>query len=80
MTPTFVCDALGGGGKRELHSYEHYDQQTGIGVYRSPVVDPDRPFFSFDPLRTLSARVRMAWRSPDLRQAMVARAVAAAGM
>lgn len=80
MTPTFVCDALGGGGKRELHSYEHYDPQTGIGVYRSPVVDPDRPFFSFDPLRTLSARVRMAWRSPDLRQAMVARAVAAAGM
>jgi lysine 2,3-aminomutase len=80
MTPTFVCDALGGGGKRELHSYEHYDQQTGIAVYRSPVVDPDRPFFSFDPLRTLPANMRWAWRSKAMRQSMVAQAVAGAGM
>ena len=25
-TPTFVCDAPGGGGKRDVHSYEYYDR------------------------------------------------------
>ena len=27
-TPTFVCDAPGGGGKRDVHSYEYYDRDT----------------------------------------------------
>ena len=75
MTPTFVCDTVGGGGKRDLHSYELYDEARGIAVYRSPVVDPERPFFYFDPLRTLSEPLRRAWRSPQLRDAMVGAAV-----
>ena len=28
-TPTFVVDAPGGGGKRDVHSFEHYDRTTG---------------------------------------------------
>ena len=32
-TPTFVVDAPGGGGKRDAHSFEHYNRTTGISVY-----------------------------------------------
>jgi lysine 2,3-aminomutase len=39
-TPTFVVDAPGGGGKRDAHSYEHYDRTTGISVYTAPAVKP----------------------------------------
>ncbi len=35
-TPTFVCDAPGGGGKRDVHSYEYYDRENGIAVYAAP--------------------------------------------
>ena len=34
-TPTVVVDAPGGGGKRDAHSYEHYDRTTEIPVVRS---------------------------------------------
>jgi lysine 2,3-aminomutase len=37
-TPTFVVDMPGGGGKRDVHSFEYYDRETGISVYRSPTV------------------------------------------
>ncbi len=37
-TPTVVVDAPGGGGKRDAHSYEHYDRTTGISVFTSPSV------------------------------------------
>lgn len=80
MTPTFVCDAYGGGGKRELHSFEHYDDARGIAVYRSPVVDPERPFFYFDPLRCLTPHLRKAWQRETPRQEMVAQAVERAGL
>ena len=35
-TPTFVVDAPGGGGKRDAHSYEYYDRETGVSVYTAP--------------------------------------------
>lgn len=38
-TPTFVTDAPGGGGKRCVHSYDHYDPIIGVSVYRSPSVE-----------------------------------------
>src|SRR5262249_16257530 len=44
-TPTFVVDAPGGGGKRDAHSFEHYNRTTGISVYASPAVKPGRLFF-----------------------------------
>ena len=38
-TPVFVVDAPGGGGKRDAHSYEHYNRETGVSVYKSPNVN-----------------------------------------
>src|SRR5262252_3896796 len=35
-TPTLVVDAPGGGGKRDAHSYEHYDRTTGVFVFEVP--------------------------------------------
>ncbi|PID39048.1 MAG: lysine 2,3-aminomutase [Proteobacteria bacterium] len=71
MTPTFVCDAYGGGGKRDLHAYEYYDDKRGIAVYRSPVVDAERSFFYFDPLRSLERPMRRAWEIPELRERLI---------
>lgn len=70
-TPTFVCDVRGGGGKRDLHSYEVYDERLGIAVYRSPVVDPGRAFFYFDPLRGLDEEVRASWLCKGERRRMI---------
>ena len=39
-TPTFICDAPGGGGKRDVHSFEHYDRENGISVWTAPSVKP----------------------------------------
>ena len=46
-TPTFVVDTLGGGGKRSIHSYVHYDRDTGVSVYTAPSVKPGY-FMYFD--------------------------------
>src|SRR6185369_16310298 len=48
-TPLVVVDAPGGGGKRDAHSYEHYDRTTGISVYTAPAVRPGDHFLYFDP-------------------------------
>lgn len=79
MTPTFVCDAMGGGGKRDLHSHEDYDPESGIAVYRSPVVDEDRPFFYFDPLRSVSREMRSKWHSKEGRARLLRLATERAG-
>jgi lysine 2,3-aminomutase len=80
MTPTFVCDAMGGGGKRDLHSYEQYEPETGIAIYRSPVVSSDRLFFYFDPLRNVSPPVRRAWHNEHGRERLLRQAVERAGL
>ena len=77
-TPTFVVDAPGGGGKRVVHSYEHYDEVTGISVYRSPNVDPDAYYCYFDPIDTLPEEGRARWADPAQHDAMVREAVEAA--
>lgn len=79
-TPTFVCDAYGGGGKRALNSFETYDRRVGVAVYRSPVVDPGRAFFYFDPLRGLDEKVREAWRVPAKRRRMIDSTVERSGL
>lgn len=73
-TPTFVCDAPGGGGKRAVHSYEHYNRQTGIAVYTSPAVKPGF-FVYFDPIESLSASMQEAWQDKDKQEAMIADAL-----
>lgn len=77
-TPTFVVDAPGGGGKRDVHSYEHYDRETGISVYTAPSVKEGRYFLYFDPLHSLSETVRGAWFDPKQREEMKRAALTAA--
>jgi lysine 2,3-aminomutase len=70
-TPLFVVDAPGGGGKRDVHSYEHYDRETGISVYAAPAVKKGQLFTYVDPMRSLSADVQAAWRDPKQRDTMI---------
>ncbi len=79
-TPVFVVDAPGGGGKRDAHSYEHYDRATGISVYTAPSVKPDKFFLYFDPVDTLSPDVQKRWHDPVEQQAMVDDALRAASV
>lgn len=78
-TPTFVTDAPGGGGKRVVHSWEHYDEETGIAVYRSPAVDSDKAYLYFDPLSRLSNDAQERWEDESEHEAMIGEAVQAAG-
>lgn len=77
-TPTFVVDAPGGGGKRDIHSFEHYDRTTGISVYTAPSVKPGRFFFYFDPIDQLPPEGQARWADPAQHQVMVDEALAAA--
>ena len=79
-TPTFIVDAPGGGGKRDAHSFEHYDRETGVSVYSAPSVKPGEFFCYFDPLASLSESVRTRWGDESSRKEMVAAAFAAAGV
>ena len=74
-TPVFVVDAPGGGGKRDIHSFEWYDRRTGISVYTAPAVKPGRYFVYVDPLDALDPDVQQAWHDPARRQEMIDDAV-----
>ena len=74
-TPTFVVDALGGGGKRGVHSYEHYDRETGISVYMAPSVKPGKHFLYFDPIHLLPEYGRRRWANPAEHSKMVQEAL-----
>ncbi len=77
-TPTFVVDAPGGGGKRDAHSFEHYDRTTGVSVFRSPNIDADAYYCYFDPIDVLPEAGRRRWADGSQHDAIVAEAVAAA--
>ncbi len=70
-TPTFVVDAPGGGGKRDAHSYEYYDRDTGISVYTAPSVKPGQTFTYFDPLHQLATHQQRRWADPIEQRAMI---------
>lgn len=78
-TPTFVVDAPGGGGKRDAHSYEHYDRTTGISVFQSPSVKPGHRYIYFDPIDQLPAEGQARWADPREHQQMIDEALAASG-
>jgi lysine 2,3-aminomutase len=78
-TPTFVVDAPGGGGKRDAHSYEHYDRTTGISVFVSPSVKAGQRYVYFDPIDRLPEEGRRRWAEPGEHQKMIDEALAAAG-
>ena len=51
MTPTFVVDLPGGGGKRLAASYETYDKKSGISTFLAPSVkDGTKVYMYHDPL------------------------------
>lgn len=77
-TPTFVVDAPGGGGKRDAHSYDYYDRNTGVSVYSAPSVKKDQFFPYFDPLNALSPSVQADWQDASKRDQMLNDAVSAA--
>jgi lysine 2,3-aminomutase len=74
-TPTFVCDAPGGGGKRDVHSYDYYDPSTGISVFSAPSVKPGRFFTYFDPIDALPEKGRLKWADPRQHQKMIDEAI-----
>lgn len=77
-TPIFIVDTLGGGGKRDGHSYEYYDVETGVAVYQSPTVRPGEYFYYFDPIDCLDGAVQDRWADPIEREQMKEEALAAA--
>jgi lysine 2,3-aminomutase len=79
-TPTFVCDAPGGGGKRDVHSYERYDRENGIAVYAAPSVKPGKAFIYFDPIDQLSPAARERWKDEVVREEMIHEALRNAGV
>ncbi len=70
-TPTFVTDAPGGGGKRGVHSYDFYDEETGISVYRSPSVDDGRVHLYFDPVSLLPETGQSRWEDASQHRKMI---------
>lgn len=76
--PTFILDTMGGGGKRHVHGHEHYDRETGIAVFDSPVVRPGQQFLYFDPIHELSPSMRKRWADADVRRQMIEAALATA--
>ena len=73
--PTFVCDAPGGGGKRHITSYEYYDQENGISVWRAPEVKPNELFLYFDPIHRLNSAAQQRWQDAKTRREMVRQAI-----
>jgi len=70
-TPVFICDAPGGGGKRDVHSYEYYDRENGISVFTAPSVKPGEVFFYFDPIDALSPEAQARWSDQEIRTEMI---------
>ena len=75
-TPTFVVDTMGGGGKRDAHSYEAYDEENGIAVFTSPGLRPGEHLMYFDPIDTLSDEAQSRWRDEGMRKQMMTNVLA----
>ena len=64
-TPRVVCDAPGGGGKREVSSFDSYDRELGISTWSSPSVRGDQLFHYYDPIDQLSEVGQKFWANRD---------------
>ena len=78
-TPMFICDAPGGGGKRDVHSFDYYDRENGIVIYSAPSVKPGEHFVYFDPIDLLAPAAQARWQNPAIAEEMIAEAIAKAG-
>jgi lysine 2,3-aminomutase len=78
-TPLFICDAPGGGGKRDIHSFDFYDRENGICVYTAPAVKKNKAFVYFDPVDKLNAEAQARWAVPAIADEMIREALRKAG-
>ncbi len=78
-TPLFICDAPGGGGKRDIHSFDYYDRENGICVYTAPSVKKGKAFVYFDPIDTLAPDAQARWAVKEIADQMIAEALKKAG-
>ena len=78
-TPLFVTDAPGGGGKRDVHSYDYYDEISGISIYRSPSIDENKMFLYFDPWDLLPQEGKELWNNPDNHKKIIKNAIEKSG-
>jgi len=54
MTPQFVVDLPGGGGKRLATSYESYDREMGKSTFTAPAVKGGNAIYEYwDPVASL---------------------------
>ncbi len=68
-TPRVVCDAPGGGGKREISSYTLYDQEIGVSAWTSPTAKPGEIFYYYDPIHQLSNEGQALWiNEPEINR------------
>ena len=79
-TPHFICDAPGGGGKRDMHSFEYYDRENGICVYTAPSVKPGKALRLLRPDRQALAQRTSALDRTEMQDQMIAEAVRHAGV
>jgi lysine 2,3-aminomutase len=78
-SPMFVLDTPGGGGKRDVHAYEHYNPVTGVSVFRSPNMSASGRYMYFDPIDSLPEEGQERWSHPDEHNRIVAEALVAGG-
>ena len=78
-TPLFICDAPGGGGKRDIHSFDYYDRENGICVYTAPAVKKNKAFVYFDPIDKLSPDAQARWAVKEIADQMIREALRRAG-
>jgi lysine 2,3-aminomutase len=79
-TPVFVNDVPGGGGKRDVHSYDYYDETTGVSVYRSPNVDENKAYLYYDPIDLLPEEGQARWADESGHAAIIEEALNGAGL
>jgi lysine 2,3-aminomutase len=59
MTPQFVVDLPGGGGKRLAASYQSYDRETGKSTFTAPAVKGGEGIYEYwDPVESLEREGR----------------------
>ncbi len=77
-TPRVVCDAPGGGGKREISSYILYDQEIGVSAWTSPAAKPGTIFYYYDTIHLLGEKGRAICANPSAIDSRLAKVRAGA--
>lgn len=75
-TPRFICDVPGGGGKRNIASYELYDRETGVSIWTAPEVKPGEVFIYLDPIHKLNPESQARWSDAKERKNILRKALA----